>query len=507
MLAAHGVGRGDRIGLILPNSPQYVIAYYAALRLGAVITGNNPLYTARELAHQIQDAGCKVVLCLDLLYPLFAGVREDAGNPTVIVTKITEQMPTLLGMLAPVKFKKEAKHKGEPWPPVPADAQVLWWRDLERKTGPASAPVEVDAAVDPAVLIYTGGTTGPSKGAVLTHRNIEANAAQGHAWFPGITEGHEGMLCVLPFFHAFGMLAMNVGIHMGAQLTLLPRFDLTLVLKAIAKEKPSLFPGVPRIYIAMNESPLTRKYDIKSIKACVSGAAPLPVAVAKKFEEITGGAQVVEGYGMTECSPVTHANPFLGERRPGAIGLPLPDTECKIVDLENPEREVAQGESGELCIRGPQVMQSYWNKPEETANMIRNGWLHTGDVATMDPDGYFRIVDRLKDMVLVSGFNVYPTEIEEVLYRNPKIEKCCVIGVPDDETGEALKAFVVLREGESATPEELVTWIRNPDTGLTGYRVPKQIEIRTELPETMIGKVLRRVLQEEEKQKRTAAAG
>lgn len=502
VLAGMGVSKGDRVGVVLPNCPQYVITFYAAMRLGAVLVGNNPLYTHRELSHQLSDAGVKVIVCLDMLYPSLAEARPDiTGTPPVIVTKITDAMPALLGLLAPIKFKKEAKEKGDPWPPVPSDAQVLWWRALMRDAGPTPPVADINPEQDPAVLIYTGGTTGPSKGAVLTHRNITANAMQGASWFPGITPGHEGLLLVLPTFHAFGLLGMNVAIVLGAKLCLLPRFDIDLVLKAIAKEKPTLFPGVPRIYIALNESPKTAKYDVRSIKACVSGAAPLPTAVAERFAEVTGGAQVVEGYGLTECSPVTHANPFLGERRPGSIGLPLPDTECKIIDLENPEREVAQGESGELCIRGPQVMQGYWNRPEETALMIRNGWLHTGDVATMDADGYFRIVDRLKDMVLISGFNVYPTEIEEVLYRNPKVEKCCVIGVPDAVTGEALKAFVVLREDQTATPEEIITWMRDPEHGLTGYRVPKQVEIRDALPETMIGKVLRRVLQEEERTK------
>ena len=314
-------------------------------------------------------------------------------------------------------------------------------------------------------------------------------------------------MCVLPFFHSFGMMAMNVGVLKAMKLILIPRFDIGLVLKATEKEKPTLFPGVPRLYIALNEAPQTAKHDLSSITACISGGAPLPVAVADRFREVTGGAAVVEGYGLTETSPVAVANPFTGTRKPGHIGIPVPDTECKIVSLDEPDREVAQGESGELCLKGPQVMLGYWNRPDESANAIRDGWFHTGDVAVMDEQGYFKIVDRLKDMVLISGFNVYPTEIEAVLFHHPKILKACVAGVPDDTTGEAIKAFIVLREGETATAEEITSWCRDPAQGLTGYRVPKQVEFRDSLPETMIGKVLRRVLQEEEKQKRSPAAG
>ena len=321
-----------------------------------------------------------------------------------------------------------------------------------------------------------------------------------------LEEGKEALLGPLPFFHSFGMLTMNVAILIAAKMVPIPNpRDLHLVLEEISKEKPTFVPGVPRLFNALNESPLAAKFDLRSVKACISGAAPLPTAVAERFAEITGGAKLVEGYGLTECSPVTHANPLDGPR-PGSIGMPMPDTDCKIVDLEDPDRSLEPGERGELCIQGPQVMLGYWNRPEETALAIRNGWFHTGDVAVMDPDGYFRIVDRLKEMILVSGFNVYPNEIEDALYRHPKISKVAVIGVPDDKTGEAVKAFVVLREGESATVEELIAWARDPDNGLTAYRTPKQIELRDSLPETMVGKVLRRVLAEEERQKAATPA-
>jgi long-chain acyl-CoA synthetase len=339
---------------------------------------------------------------------------------------------------------------------------------------------------------------------MLSHRNLVANAMQAAAYIE-LGEGVEALLGSLPFFHSFGMLVMNAAIVQAGKLIPIPNpRDLHLVMAEIQKEKPTFVPGVPRFFNALNESPLAKKYDLSSVTACISGAAPLPTAVAEKFAQITNGAILVEGYGLTEASPVTHGNPLHGERRPGAIGLPVPDTDCKIVDLANPERALGSGERGELCIRGPQVMLGYWNRPEETALAIRNGWLHTGDVAVMDEDGYFRIVDRLKEMVNVSGFNVYPNEVEEALFRHPKVSKVAVIGVPDPKTGEAVKAFVVLKEGETATPEELVAWARDPANGLTAYRAPKQVEIRDSLPETMIGKVLRRILVEEERRKASA---
>jgi long-chain acyl-CoA synthetase len=339
---------------------------------------------------------------------------------------------------------------------------------------------------------------------MLSHRNVVANAMQGAAYLE-IGEATEVLLGSLPFFHSFGMLVMNVAILQADKLIPVPNpRDLHLVMEEIQKEKPTFVPGVPRFFNALNESPLAQKFDLSSVTACISGAAPLPTAVAERFAEITHGAVLVEGYGLTEASPVTHANPLRGERRAGAIGMPVPDTDCKIVDLEDPDHELGPGERGELCVRGPQVMLGYWNRPEETALAVRNGWLHTGDVAVMDPDGYFRIVDRLKEMIIVSGFNVYPNEVEEAFYRHPKISKVAVIGVPDQQTGEAVKAFVVLKEGETATPEELIAWGRDPANGLTAYRAPKQVELRDSLPETLVGKVLRRVLMEEERRRQAA---
>jgi len=419
-------------------------------------------------------------------------------------------MPFPINLLAPIRMRKEARKHGEPWPPVPPGAKVRWWKELMAGSYPRSPVARVDAKTDLAGLIYTGGTTGLSKGAMLTHHNLVANTMQGAAWFPGLRDGREAIMCILPFFHSYGMtVGMNVGIYRAAKLVLLPRFELEPTLKVIQKEKPTLFPGIPRLYIAINEAPQTPKYDLTSIQACLSGAAPLPLAVAEKFEAITG-AKVCEGYGLTETSPITHANPIYGRRKAGSVGLPIPDTDCRVVDLDDWTREVEPGHAGELAIAGPQVMKGYFNRPEETAGSIKEGedgrrWLLTGDIATVDDEGYFSIVDRKKDMIIVSGFKVFPTEVEEVLFQHPKVEKACVVGLPDATTGELVKAYVVLRRGQSARPEEILEYCRDPVHGLTGFRVPKLVEFRQSLPETIVGKALRRVLIQEETER--AAAG
>ncbi len=500
VLVSLGVQRGDRVGLVLPNCPQYVIGYYATLRIGAVVVGNNPLYTERELSHQLKDAGVEVCVTLDQLYPKVAEVQDEVGLREVVVTGVTDFVRFPLNLLVPLKLKKEARHHGDPWPPVPPGAKVRWWNELMTGSYPAVPEAEVDPATDLAGLIYTGGTTGLSKGAMLTHANLVSNVLQAAAWFPDIQDGREAIMSIIPFFHSYGMtVAMNLGIYRAAKLVLMP----------MQKEKPTLFPGVPRLYIAINEAKETPKYDLRSVRACLSGAAPLPLAVAQKFHDITG-ATVVEGYGLTETSPVTHANPLDGRARPGSIGLPIPDTDCRIVDLENWTTEVPLGREGELIITGPQVMKGYFNRPDDTAGMIREAddgtrWLLSGDVAKIDQDGYFYVVDRKKDLILVSGFNVYPTDIEQVIYKHPKVQKVCVAGIPDKTTGEAVKAYIVLREGQTAAPEEIIEWCRNDESGLTGYKVPKLIEFRDSLPETLVGKVLRRVLQQEEKEKASAS--
>ena len=515
VLASLNVKKGDRVALVLPNCPQYVVAAFAAARIGAVFVGTNPLYTEREMEHQLADCGGEVCIVLDSLYPKVASVRASTPIRTVVVTKVTDAMPFPLSVLAPMELRREAKKEGHPWPPVPRDADVLWWKTLTSRSLPPAPAAAIDPDEDLASLVYTGGTTGTAKGAMLTHANLVNNAMQCGSWFPGLEEGREAMMCVLPFFHCYGLtVCMSLGIQKAGKLILMPRFDLPRVLKAAQKERASLFPGVPRLYIAINESPETPKYDLHSIKACLSGAAPLPAAVAEKFERITGG-NLVEGYGMTEAAPVTHANPVVGRRKVGAIGMPIPDTDCRIVDLADWTREMPPGESGELVMAGPQVMKGYWNRPEETAATLRRDdegrtWLLSGDIGIMDEDGYFKIVDRKKDMILVSGFNVYPTEIEEVLYRHPKIKRVCVVGVPDARTGEAVKAFVVVADGEvpgeTITAKDIVDFARDPQNGLSGYRVPKQVEFRESLPETLVGKVLRRVLLDEERANATAAS-
>lgn len=499
-LTSIGISKGDRVGLILPNCPQFVIAYYATLRLGAIAVGNNPLYTRRELAHQLADSGCRVVIVLDQLYPTLASARADLPDLEHVVTaRISDYLRPPLSWLAPIKFRREAKAEGRPWPPVPKGADVTTWKELIGGGAPIPPVASVDARNDVAALVYTGGTTGLSKGTMLTHYNLTANALQNRAWFPGLVAGEEAGMCVLPFFHSYGMtVCMNIGILEAAKLILIPRpSDMSRILHEISRERPTLFPGVPRLYIAINEAAARSDVDMTSIRACFSGAAKMPVPVMEEFEERTGG-RIVEGYGLTETSPTTHANPITGTRKAGSVGLPFPDTDCKVVELDDPTREVAPGSKGELLISGPQVMAGYWNQREETENVFLGSWFRTGDVVTMDEDGYFYIVDRIKEMIIVSGFNVYPNEVEEVLYRHPKVAKAAVIGVPDEVTGEAIKAFIVLREHQTATPEEIIEWCRDPDVGLAAYRVPKQIEFRASIPETMVGKVLRRVLMDEE---------
>src|SRR3954447_7350757 len=507
ILAAVGVRKGDRVALIMPNSPPFTIAFYACMRIGAIAVGNNPVYSAREMEHQLRDADVNVVLVADLMYADYAEVFTTVGIAHVVVTRLNDYMPAVKKLLAPtLKFKKQQRAAGKPWPPVETDAPVVWWHRAMRDSGPIPPVATVQPDQDLAVLIYTGGTTGIAKGAMLSHANLAANARQAWAWITTIEEGEDAVLAALPFFHSYGLLAMVLTTLIAAKLVPVPNpRDIHLILEISQHEKPTFFPGVPRLYVAINEFPDVRKFDLRSVKACVSGAAPLPQAVAKRFAEVSDGAVLVEGYGLTECSPVTHVNPMDGRGRPGSIGMPIPDTDVRIVSLDDPDMAVPQGEAGDLSINGAQVMPRYQPRPEETALAIRNGWFHTGDVAVMEADGFFRIVDRLKDMVLVSGFNVYPNEVEDVLYHHPAISKCAVIGVPDDRTGERVKAFVVLKEGQQLTDAELIAWCRDPAQGLTGYRAPKEVEFRDSLPETLVGKVLRRVLQDEERSKRETA--
>lgn len=493
--ALHGLGvkKGDRVAIMLPNCPQAVLSYYAVLRLGAVAVMTNPLYTERELSHQLKDSGAETIIILDLFCEKALNVLPETSLKNIIATGIQEYLTFPLNLLYPLKAKRQGQKPG-----VPGGRGILPFKELLRNSPPTPPPVEIDPEKDLALLQYTGGTTGVSKGAMLTHKNLVANVLQLRAWLSDCRDGGERIMCVLPFFHVYGMtVCMNFSIYTGAVMILIPRFEIDTVLKQVNKYSPTLFPGVPSIYVAIISHPEIRKYNISSIRACISAAAPLPVEVQEKFEEITGG-KLVEGYGLSETSPSTHCNPFYGERVNGSIGLPLPGTDAKIMDLETGSVEMPVGEVGELCVKGPQVMQGYWNMPEETAQALRGGWFYTGDMARMDEKGFFYIVDRKKDLVIAGGFNIYPREVEEVLYEHPKVKEAVVAGIPDSYRGETLKAYIVLREGEETSGEDIKDFCRKH---LAPYKVPKQVEFRPELPKSLVGKILRRVLVEEERAK------
>jgi long-chain acyl-CoA synthetase len=494
-LQQFGVEKGDRVAVHLPNCPQFLIAYYATLMVGGIVVPCNPQYVGREIEHQLSDSGAETIITLSLTYPIVKEIRDKTPLKQVIVANIKEYFPGLLKFLFTVATEKKEGHYQD----LSGDADTFWFSDV-LSSAPAT-PHEVDKDMeDTAVLMYTGGTTGVPKAAQLTHRNIQANAVQIHAWFPRMEQGKESILTSLPLFHCYGMsTCMNLGILAASSMILIPNPRILIhVLKSINKHHPTLYPGVPAMYVAINNYPELDKFDVSSIRACISGAAPLPVEVQQKFQQLTGG-RLVEGYGLSEATPVTHANPIFGENRIGTIGLPFPSTEAKIVDAETGERDLMPGEVGELIVRGPQVMKGYWRMPTETANTLRRGWLHTGDLAVMDEDGYFQIVDRKKDMILgAGGYNIYPREVEEVLYEHPKVKECAVVGVPVGiEKGERVKAFVVPKEGETVTEEEIIAFCRE---NLARYKVPRFVEFRDELPKTMVGKILRRVLLEEEEQ-------
>ncbi|NBD27526.1 long-chain-fatty-acid--CoA ligase [Paenibacillus glycinis] len=502
-LQAAGVGKGDRVAVMLPNCPQAVIAYFGVLLAGGVVVMTNPLYVERELEHQLRDSGASVIVTLDMLYPRLARVRGDTpeSGPVpqlrkVIVTSIQDGLPFPKNLLYPVKQRRAGK---QPQIPYGKDG-VTRFASFMAKAPKLPAEVAPDPERDIALLQYTGGTTGTAKGVMLTHRNLIANAAQCEAWFYRVQEGKERFLAALPLFHVFGLtVIMNFSVLKAGSIVLLPRFEIEAVLKAIRDEKPSIFPGAPTMYVALLNHPEAKKYDLSSIKACISGSAPLPLEVQTQFEAVTGG-RLIEGYGLTEAAPVTHANPIWTKRKIGTIGLPLPGTLAKVVDLETGET-LPPGEIGELLVKGPQVMQGYWNKPEATAAALQEGWLRTGDLAQIDGDGFFTIVDRIKDIIIAGGFNIYPREVEEVLYEHPGVKEAAVIGLKDAYRGETVKAFVVLRKDVNVSSMQLDRWCRER---LAVFKVPHVYEFRSELPMTMIGKVLRRKLQEDEE---LAAAG
>jgi long-chain acyl-CoA synthetase len=496
-LAALGVTKGTRVGLILPNCPQAVVAFFATLRVGGVVVQNNPTHTERELEHQLGDAGVEVLVCLDLAYERVKPLRERLGIREVIVTSVLDELPAVKRVLAPYTRRGREASAG-----IAKDEPVLRWRELAGR-GDARAPeAEVDPGVDLALIQYTGGTTGLSKGVMLSHANLSANVEQVRAWFPDADPGHEIMMAVLPFFHVYGLtVCLLLGVRLRAALVLQPRFDLAQVLQSVDHYRPTLFPGVPTMYVAINRAVAAGGHDLSSIKACLSGAAALPLEVAERFERFSGG-RLVEGYGLSECSPVALANPIYGKRKAGTIGMPLPDTLARVAEPEDPSRTLPPGQPGELALLGPQVMLGYWNRPDETAQVLRDGWLLTGDLAVMDDEGYFTIVDRKKDLIIAGGYNIYPREVEEVLYEHPKVSEVCVAGVPDSYRGETVKAYIVLRQGESATPEEIREFAK---ARLASYKVPRSVEFRDDLPKTIVGKVLRRALVEEERAKAEAA--
>ncbi len=488
-----GVKKGDKISIMLPNLPQYVIAYFGALKTGAIVVNTNPTYTARELIHQMQDAEATTIITLNSFLPKVEEARRETGIEHVIVTTVPEFVSAPWGGLV----KNTIKKSGD-WVEL-TGKDVLLFKEMILNAPPEPEPVDVKPD-DMALFQYTGGTTGVPKAAMLTHRNLVANAKQVCAWLPDTKYGGEVSLGALPFFHVYGMtVAMNMTMCAGGRLIVVPDpRQVDLILEIIHREKVTLYPGVPAMYIAINHHPKVSQYNLKSLKACISGAAPLPVEVQTEFERITG-ARLVEGYGLSEASPVTHSNPVYGKRKKGSIGVPFPDTEARIVSLDEKREEMPVGESGELAVRGPQVMKGYWNRPDETALVLdSDGWLYTGDIARMDEDGFFYIVDRKKDIIIASGYNIVPREVEEVLYAYPKVQEAVVAGVPDPYRGETVKAYIVLKQGETATAEEIIAFCKER---LAPYKVPKLVEFRSELPKSAVGKFLRRVLVEEEKRK------
>jgi len=503
VLADLGVKKGDRVVLFMPNSPQFVISYYGVLKAGGVVVASNPLYSERELEHQINDCGAETIILLSAFYEKFKRVQPHTGVKNVIVTNIKEYLPPPLRILFTLLKEKKEGHR------VTLAAGDHKFQDLLGRYTPADRPPVEVGPDDIALFQYTGGTTGVPKGAVALHRNLVANTLQIRAWLPNTIEAGEVVMAAIPLFHVYGMVAaMNYAIQSAATLVLIPNpRDLKDVLSSIVKYKVSIFPGVPTMYNAINNHPdvAAGKYDLSSIKACISGSAPLMLETKRRFEQLTGG-KLFEGYGLSEAPTATHCNPMFGVNKEGSIGLPFPDVEAKIVDPETGEKELPVGEVGELVIRGPQVMQGYWNMPTETANVLRNGWLYTGDIARMDEEGYFYIVDRKKEMIIAGGYNIYPREVEEVLKEHPKVLEVAVAGIPDPYRGETVKAWIVLKPGETATREEIREFCRDK---LARYKIPTHIEFRDELPKTMVGKVLRRVLVEEEKKKAEAeqAAG
>lgn len=488
-LQTKGLKKGDRVASMLPNTPQAVIAYYGAMMAGGTVVQVNPLYTERELKYQMQDSGAKFIICLDILLPRVSKIKDETDLEHVIVTRIKDYLPFPKNVIYPFIQKRQYNLVVK----VTETEDTHDWVNVINHYSEDFEQVSINPKEDLALLQYTGGTTGKPKGVMLTHYNLVANVQMCTAWISKAERDNEVVLGVLPFFHVYGMTTvMNLSIMYGSKMILLPKFDAGEVLKTIQKHKPTLFPGAPTIYIGLLNHPDIEKYDLSSIKACISGSASLPLEVQEKFEKITKGT-LVEGYGLTESSPVTHANPMWGKRVYGSIGVPWPDTDAMIVK-EGTTEPVPVGEIGEIAVKGPQVMKGYWNNEEATKETLVDGWLLTGDMGRMDENGYFYVVDRKSDLIIAGGFNIYPREIEEVLFEHPDIVEAAVIGVPDEYRGETVKAVIVPKQGVTLDEGELDAFCRE---NLAAFKVPRIYEFREELPKTIIGKVLKRQLVEE----------
>ena len=490
VLVGFGIKKGDSVAILLPNVIPCVVSYYAILKIGGIVVMNNPLYSDRELEHQFNDSNSKLLITLDLLGNRMIDLRPKTGIREIIYTSIGDYLPFPKNLLFPLVAKKKKLAAA-----VKSAENVFKWKAV-LAGGYNRVPTADLSFDDTAMYQYTGGTTGVSKGVILTHSNLSRQVQQLKGWFPTFNRGEEIMLSALPFFHVFGLsVAMNLSVFLGWGNILVPRPQPEQLLETIGKFKPTFAPLVPTMYIGMLAHPDINKVDMTSIKGCFSGSAPLPVEVIKEFEEKTGSI-IVEGFGMTESTPVTHINPFAGgKRKVGSIGIPVSDTLCRVVDIDDGKTDMPVGETGELLIKGPQVMKGYWGRPDATAETITDGWLHTGDIAKMDEEGYFYIVDRMKDMIISGGYNVYPRDIEEVFFEHPKVQEATAIGIPHPSRGEQVKVFVVLNEGETSTPEELIEYCKDK---LATYKLPTMIEFRDELPKTNVGKVLKKDLRAEE---------
>lgn len=484
-----GVRPGDRVALVLPNCPQHVVAFYATLRLGAVVVEHNPLYTATELEHQLADCGARVVICWDRSAQVIAGLRGSTSVQTILAVDLTSALPGKMRLQLRLPLAKARTARAALTGPVPPG--VVPWEGFATSTGELDPSHPHPKSGDVALLQYTGGTTGTPKGAILTHRNLRANAAQGRAWMPGLVDGQETIYAVLPLFHAYGLtLCLTFAMSMGATLVLMPRFDLAQMITALRRRPATFLPAVPPIYERLALAAREQGVDLSSIRFSISGAMALPPSVVQLWESVSGGL-LVEGYGMTETSPVSMGNPAAPTRRPGTIGIPFPSTRIRIVDPENPTEDVAIGDAGELLVHGPQVFQGYWNRPEETAAvLLPGGWVRTGDIVIADADGFVRIIDRIKELIITGGFNVYPSEVEDVLRELPEIADVAAVGVRGgSDAGEDVVAAIVLAPGATIDPERVRAHARGK---LAGYKVPRRVVVLEELPRSQIGKVLHR---------------